>query len=46
MAREDYADQVRLLVQILPVIAEETVFALKDGTAIKLFYRAYQSILI
>lgn len=39
MAREDYADQVRLLVQILPVIAEETVFALKGGTAINLFYR-------
>ena len=39
MAREDYADQVRLLVQILPTVAEETAFALKGGTAINLFYR-------
>lgn len=39
MAREDYAEQVRLLVQILPVVADEAVFALKGGTAINLFYR-------
>lgn len=39
MAREDYAEQVRLLVRILPVVAEEAVFALKGGTAINLFYR-------
>jgi hypothetical protein len=39
MAREDYAEQVRLLVQILPVVANEAVFALKGGTAINLFYR-------
>ncbi|MEM6537364.1 MAG: nucleotidyl transferase AbiEii/AbiGii toxin family protein [Pseudomonadota bacterium] len=39
MAREEYAEQVRLLVQVLPVVAEEAVFALKGGTAINLFYR-------
>lgn len=39
MARERYADQVRLLVKVLPIIAKETVFALKGGTAINLFYR-------
>ena len=39
MARERYADQVRLLVDILPAIAAEEDFALKGGTAINLFYR-------
>lgn len=39
MARERYEEQVRLLVQILPLIAEEQDFALKGGTAINLFYR-------
>ena len=39
MARERYADQVRLLVRVLPIIAKESVFALKGGTAINLFYR-------
>lgn len=39
MAHEGYADQVRLLVRVLPIIAKETVFALKGGTAINLFYR-------
>ena len=39
MARKDYADQVRLLVRILPLVAEEKVFALKGGTAINLFFR-------
>ena len=34
-----YAAQVRLLVSVLPNIAEETAFALKGGTAINLFYR-------
>ena len=38
MARERYNDQVELLVNALPVIARETVFALKGGTAINLFY--------
>ena len=31
--------QVRLLLSVLPDIARETVFALKGGTAINLFYR-------
>lgn len=39
MAREAYAAQVALLVRILPLVAEEDIFALKGGTAINLFYR-------
>jgi hypothetical protein len=34
-----YAERVRLLVEILPTVAEETRFALKGGTAINLFER-------
>ena len=34
-----YVAQVRLLLRVLPDIAKETVFALKGGTAINLFYR-------
>ena len=34
-----YVEQVRLLLSTLPEIAKETVFALKGGTAINLFYR-------
>ena len=37
--REHYAAQVRLLVRLIPFVAEETDFALKGGTAINLFYR-------
>ncbi len=36
---ERYAAQVRLLIEILPAVAAEDVFALKGGTAINLFYR-------
>ncbi|TCA47794.1 nucleotidyl transferase AbiEii/AbiGii toxin family protein [Rhizobium leguminosarum bv. viciae] len=39
MAREQYIFQLELLVQALPMIADEPVFALKGGTAINLFYR-------
>jgi hypothetical protein len=39
MAREPFADQVRLLVRTLPHIAGVPGFALKGGTAINLFYR-------
>ncbi|ALM53371.1 nucleotidyl transferase AbiEii/AbiGii toxin family protein [Halomonas huangheensis] len=39
MAREDYEARVAMLVRILPHIAKETIFALKGGTAINLFYR-------
>lgn len=39
MARERYEQQVQLLVQIIPIIAEAPCFALKGGTAINLFYR-------
>lgn len=34
-----YYKQVQLLVQILPLVAEENCFALKGGTAINLFIR-------
>jgi hypothetical protein len=37
--RETYRRQVALLMRILPLIAEETCFALKGGTAINLFIR-------
>lgn len=36
---EAYRDQVRLLLDVLPLVAEEKVFALKGGTAINLFER-------
>ena len=36
---EQYVDQVRLLLRVLPDIASEDVFALKGGTAINLFHR-------
>lgn len=36
---DQYVTQVRLLLSVLPDIAKETVFALKGGTAINLFYR-------
>src|SRR5690625_7862775 len=40
MAIEDrYRDQMRLLMRVLPIVAEEKVFALKGGTAINLFVR-------
>jgi predicted nucleotidyltransferase component of viral defense system len=36
---EAYRDQVALLMRIIPLVAEEEVFALKGGTAINLFVR-------
>lgn len=39
MARERYTAQVDLLIRALPLVAQETAFALKGGTAINLFYR-------
>ena len=36
---ERYVKQVRLLLSVLPDLAQEPVFALKGGTAINLFYR-------
>ena len=39
MAHERYTEQVRLLVSLLPIVSQETDFALKGGTAINLFYR-------
>ena len=37
MAVEQYRDQVRLLLDVLPLVMIEPVFALKGGTAINLF---------
>lgn len=37
--KEQYRKQVALLIQTLPYIAKEHIFALKGGTAINLFYR-------
>lgn len=37
--RDLYQRQVALLIRVLPFVAEETVFALKGGTAINLFVR-------
>ena len=39
--KEEYEQQVRLLVSILPIIDKEEIFALKGGTAINLFYRPF-----
>lgn len=36
---EQYAEQVRILMRMLPIIAKEDVFALKGGTAINFFIR-------
>ena len=36
---DDYRRQVRLLLQVLPIVAHEKEFALKGGTAINLFIR-------
>ena len=36
---EIYLDQMRLLLRVLPLIAQEDIFALKGGTAINLFER-------
>jgi predicted nucleotidyltransferase component of viral defense system len=37
--KEECAEQVRLLIRLLPIIDKEDCFALKGGTAINLFYR-------
>jgi len=39
MISESYRAQVDLLLQVLPIVAKEHVFALKGGTAINLFVR-------
>lgn len=39
MFKQNYVDQVRLLVNVLPHITDEKCFALKGGTAINLFVR-------
>ncbi|WP_247997988.1 nucleotidyl transferase AbiEii/AbiGii toxin family protein [Brucella tritici] len=37
--RDQYQSQVRLLMRLIPIVARETCFALKGGTAINLFIR-------
>lgn len=37
--RDTYRRQVALLVRLLPLVAEQSCFALKGGTAINLFIR-------
>jgi predicted nucleotidyltransferase component of viral defense system len=39
--KEEYTEQVRLLIRLLPIIDKERCFALKGGTAINLFYRPF-----
>ncbi len=36
-----YYQQVTLLIRMLPLVAQEKVFALKGGTAINLFVRNF-----
>ena len=36
---KDYKQQVSLMIQVLPEVAKEAVFALHGGTAINLFVR-------
>ena len=36
---EHYRNQAQLLVDVLPYVAQQEVFALKGGTAINLFHR-------
>ena len=36
---EGFVSQAKLLVRVIPLVAEETCFALKGGTAINLFVR-------
>jgi hypothetical protein len=36
-----YYQQVKLLISMLPIIATETAFALKGGTAINIFVRNF-----
>nr|WP_318660690.1 nucleotidyl transferase AbiEii/AbiGii toxin family protein [uncultured Treponema sp.] len=38
MIKKEYIEQVKLLLEVLPVIAKEKCFALKGGTAINMFY--------
>lgn len=39
--KERYRNQVRLLLQVLPVLSVTETFALKGGTAINFFFRNF-----
>ncbi len=41
MAKKQFKEQVKLLLEILPFVSKETCFALKGGTAINLFVRDF-----
>ena len=41
---EDYFEQARLLLSIIPEISKENAFALKGGTAINFFYKDFPRI--
>ena len=41
-----YSDQVRLLVNLLPIVEKQICFALKGGTAINLFVRDTKHIIV
>ena len=38
MINQKYIEQVKLLLEVLPIISHEKLFALKGGTAITMFY--------
>ena len=39
MNDSSYEKQMRLLLSVLPIVQQETCFALKGGTAINIFFR-------
>ena len=41
MAKNQFSNQVRLLLEILPFVTKENCFAIKGGTAINLFVRDF-----
>lgn len=41
MIKQEYLNQVSLLVKVLPYIVREKCFALKGGTAINMFYQNF-----
>lgn len=43
---ERYQNQVRLLLSVLPIIADTDFFALKGGTAINFFWRDFPGLLM
>jgi hypothetical protein len=46
MILQEYRKQVDLLLQVLPYVAKEEIFALKGGTAINLFVKNQKNCLL